>query len=385
LQAFQGIGDPEDSYTNFCICETQAEPRLPTTDEILVRMNANLKEEGLNVIATSLYEYGVEPNLTGCLNEMTLDNSATLSAKIISLLNGAMLQTSDSIEIGGNVSIGQGADQGAQDHWTYVIDISGSTDFPCVPGNDTFGIILDCEKKAVLDLHAQIEASGSAVDFGLTSFSDSATPAIFNGSFVTTDRGIQDGDIVREVNKLTSLGGTNYTAGLEEAAVSINASSASFKHIVFISDGEGEEESGFEAALMTLENLGATIYSFAVGSASSCNGGSHGTLQKMADATGGVCRNVTNAADLGDELENLVTSKMMKDSLTVDGSSVVATHTKTLPFDGPGVDQLSYTVPALSLAAGSHQACISATGRGPADILASEQTVGCCVTFEVKA
>jgi von Willebrand factor type A domain len=358
-----------------------------------VRMNANLKEEGLNVTATSLYEYGVEPNQTGCLNETTLDNGATLSAKIISLLNGAISisQTSDSIEIDGNASIGQGTNQGAQDHWTYVIDVSGSTVLSScgVPGNSSV-TILTCEKQSILDLHAQIEASGSAIDYGLSAFASTAATILFNGSQVTTDRGTQDGDIAAAVSNIEVAVSdqlfTNYAAGLRAAAVSVNASSASNKHVIFLSDGlSNEGGSDFSAAVMALKNLRATIFSFAVGSASSCTGGSHGTLQEMADETGGVCKNVTNAADLGDELENLVTSKMMNDGLTVDGSSVGATHTKALPFDGPGEDQLSYTVPVSSLAAGSHQACISAIGRGPADVPASEQTVGCCVTFEVRA
>jgi hypothetical protein len=105
----------------------------------------------------------------------------------------------------------------------------------------------------------------------------------------------------------------------------------------------------------------------------------------MADETGGVCKNVMNAADLDNELKNLVKSKMMNETLTVGGVSVVATHTKDLPFDGPGVDQLSYTEQASSRGAGIYEACISATGRGPADVPASDEIAECCVTFKVEA
>ena len=105
----------------------------------------------------------------------------------------------------------------------------------------------------------------------------------------------------------------------------------------------------------------------------------------MADETGGVCKNIMNAADLGNELKNVITSKMMNNSLMVGGGSVGATHTKDLPFDGPGVDKLSYTEQASSRGTGIYEACISATGRGPADVPASDETARCCVAFEVKA
>ena len=321
-----------------------------------------------------------------CTNETTLDNGASLSAKIIPF--PSTFQTSDSIKINGNASIGQGADQG-NDHWTYVIDTSTSTNRSCgIPGNSSVSV-LDCEKQAILGLHAEIEASGLAVDYGLTAFDDAATISDFGGSPVTTDRGTQEGDIADEVNELTQCSaecGTNYADALSKAAVSVNASSAGNKHIVFLSDGE--YSGNISAALMTLKTLGVKIFSFAIGSESNCTD----ALQQMANETGGFCKHVTSAANLGNELKNLgdelkslVTSKMMNDSLTVDGSLVGATHTKVFPFDGPGEDQLSYTVPASSLAVGKHTACISAAGRGPADAPASEETVGCCMTFKVRA
>ena len=82
---------------------------------------------------------------------------------------------------------------------------------------------------------------------------------------------------------------------------------------------------------------------------------------------------------------NLVKNKMMNHVLIVHGSSVGATHTKALPFDGFGEGQLSYSVPASSLALGNHTACISAIGCGLTDVSASEKMVGCCVTFKVMA
>lgn len=192
-----------------------------------------------------------------------------------------------------------------------------------IPGKN----ILDCEKEAVLGLHADIEASGSAVNYGLASFDTTGMPTLFNGSAVTTDHDAQDGDIAREDNALSSGGGTNFAAGLVAANVSITASSASKKYVVFLSNGQGGGGSTFTAALADLKNSSTTIFSFAIGSRLSCTRGST-LLQKMANATGGKCQNVTNAADLSSVLTTLVMTRMVEDGLTVDGVVVGAT-TKT--------------------------------------------------------
>ena len=210
-----------------------------------------------------------------------------------------------------------------------------------------------------------------AVNYGLAAFDDSVKPVILGGrSPVTTNHGMQGGNIADEVNKLMQClfdCGTNY------------ALSASNKHIIFLSDGKYSGD--ISAALVPLKTLDVKIFSFAVGSESNCTN----ALQQMAHETSGLCKHITSAAELNDELNNLVMSKMMNNSLTVDSSLVGVMNTKAPLFDGPSEDQLSYTVPASSLAVGHHAACISAIGGGPADVPASEEMVGCCVTFKVKA
>lgn len=67
----------------------------------------------------------------GCLNEVRLENGATLSANITTLLGGKTFFTSDNFRINGVTSIRQGTAQGAQNRWTYVIDVSGSTASSC--------------------------------------------------------------------------------------------------------------------------------------------------------------------------------------------------------------------------------------------------------------
>jgi hypothetical protein len=66
-----------------------------------------------------------------------------------------------------------------------VIDVSGSTALSCgIPGNR----VLDCEKEAVLSLHAGVETSGPAVDYGLASFA--ASGGQFRNLKVQLDYGI---------------------------------------------------------------------------------------------------------------------------------------------------------------------------------------------------
>ena len=83
---------------------------------------------------------------------------------------------------------------------------------------------------------------------------------------MTANHGLQEGNIADEVNKLMpeldfGKGGTNYAAGLEKAAVSVNTSSASYKYNVFPSNGRSEQGGTFfQAALTKLKNLNVNFF-----------------------------------------------------------------------------------------------------------------------------
>src|SRR5690606_37541669 len=175
---------------------------------------------------------------------------------------------------------------------------------------------------------------------------------------------------------------TNYTAGLQAAQSSVNASTASSKNVVFLSDGNANDGSlaAFDAAVSALD---ATVFSFAVGPMASVScgspaGGSYGTLQRMADSTGGSCTQVANPADLPDIVQNVTATQLTDVSLT---GATLDTISPTPPVDGPVTS--SFTATAAGLTPGTHEVCADATGLGPKSDPLSEQTVQACEDIHV--
>jgi len=105
-------------------------------------------------------------------------NNAQLEVEIVApsgiVLTQGGASTAD-VEVIGHANIGVG-DRVL--HFTYVIDRSGSTSGNCEPGKS----ILDCEKEAILGLHANIVQDDSAVDYGVSFFGNSGETSIFSGS-----------------------------------------------------------------------------------------------------------------------------------------------------------------------------------------------------------
>jgi hypothetical protein len=322
----------------------------------------------------------------------TLDNGASLTATIDTPSTGDTYlipppDTDIDIPVAGAGSIGEGA---PNVHWTYVIDVSGSTAGPCSSAN-----ILQCEKDAVLNLNNQVVADGSALDVGVTVFGTSGARADMSPDAGDQDLSAPDSPNVATVVNSAVIGGinqftarsvgqtTNFTAGLLAALGSVQASSAASKNVVFLSDGISiDGGGGFNAAVASMVAAGATIYSFAVGAGSSCTGGSDGTLQAMSDATGGTCTNVPDPADLPDIVQNVTDTEMTGMSLTVDANpTAFDTLTQTPPFDGPGSSD--FTATAAGQTPGTHEVCFTATGTGPRSDPASEASATQCETYDV--
>jgi hypothetical protein len=332
------------------------------------------------------------PALAGTTST-TLANGADLSVTIDTPTTGDTFlvppgDTTVDVPVTGSASIGEGE---PNVHWTYVIDVSGSAGAPCA-GTTVVG----CERQAVLNLNAEVVADGSAVDVGVAIFGGNAASADMSpdggeqllsapdspnvGTVVNSvDIGTVGQFTVRNVNS----GQTNFTAGLQAALNSVAASAAASKNVVFLSDGGSNTGGGgFNAAVGALDAAGATIYSFAVGPASSCAGGSDGTLQQMATATGGTCTAVPDPADLPDIITNVTATELTSVSLTVDAApTAFDTLVPPPPFAGPG--STDFTATAADQAPGTHEVCASAVGLGPASDPASEQTVTRCESYDV--
>lgn len=326
-------------------------------------------------------------------NSTNLANGAELSVTIDTPETGDTFlvppgSTGVDVPVAGSASIGEGA---PNVHWTYVIDVSGSTAGTCDGGN-----ILDCEKQAVTNLNDTVAADGSAIDVGVSVFSESGAAADMSGAagdqFLadpaspdvdTVVSSVSIGGVSQFTARNVGSGSTNFTAGLQAALDSVQASAAGFKNVVFLSDGfSNTGGGGFDAAVAALAGEGATIYSFAVGGGSSCGGGSDGTLQAMADDTGGTCTNVPDPANLPAIVENVTATELEAVALTVDGSATALDSIAPMPpFDGPG--STDFTATAADQLPGAHEVCGTATGTGPKSDPGSQQSVTQCETYYV--
>jgi len=239
-------------------------------------------------------------------------NGAPLSAQVILPENGAVFvaqpgHSSMNVEVIGRGAIGMGT---RTQHFTYVIDRSGSTGRDCVEDVPD-ATILDCEKKAIIDFHGTIESFDSTLDYGVVFFGNGGESARFDNdgpgkSLVTTDRGAQENQINTTVNALTEIGSTNFEAALVATVNTVSASSATGnKYVIFLSDGESNQHevnfpSVFQSSLAALAAANVKIFAFAVGPPDivNCTKGTAGTLQEMADATGGVCTQVIDPSGI---------------------------------------------------------------------------------------
>ena len=293
--------------------------------------------------------------------------------------------------LSGTASIATGAPSTS---WIYVVDVSGSTSLDC----DATRSILTCEKVAVKGLNDLVVTDGSALESAVAAFgSGSATadmqPAAGDQKFTspsganvnTVVDSLSDGSIGQFTAKNTGgSGSTNYAAGLQAADTLVQAASGSQVNVVFLSDGQSNAGTlgQFDTALASVA-AGATIYPFAVGAGSSCGGGTAGTLNAMATASGTTCFAVPNPANLPDVIKNVTATTLTGLSVTLDGNPVTATPSTALPTAGPA--SITWTAPGDDLAPGSHTVCSTATGIGPASDPTATGTVTRCETFSVFA
>lgn len=287
--------------------------------------------------------------------------------------------TTRSVDVSGTASVGKGQPDAT---FIYVIDGSGST----AAGSGTgCSPVLQCEQRFVKALNQAVVADGSVDEVGVAVFGDGGvvadmTPGGGDDPITAPDAG--PGDVDTVVDSTTSDGGvgqftgksagggsTNFTAGLQSALSIVQASTNSRNIVVFLSDGVSNTgASGFSGAVNALAAAGATVQSVAVGSGSSCGGGSAGTLQQIADGTGGECREVVDPGNLPDIIPDLVSSSLDSLSISVDGGSATPIDNADIDPDlpVPGAATVTYDTSVSGLGAGDHEICVTANGSDAA-------------------
>ena len=270
----------------------------------------------------------------------------------------------------------------------YTLDVSGSTLAVGGCGGDqnadgVSNTILDCEIDALSTLNGTAISAGTVGEVGLAIFAagGSATDiapaggsqtlaspdadANGNGKLdldeVLASASASAGGVALFTNVAIGSGSTNYGAGITAALSIASASALPNKVVVFVSDGLSNTGPTV-ASTLSSPPPGVVFYTFAVGSSASCTGGSTGSLQDIADLTGGTCTNVPNVAALPSIIPGVIASQLTTLALTLDGSPVTSpvTIVPALPQAGPGSVAFSTTLPGLS--PGAHQICATASG-----------------------
>ncbi|NLS76861.1 MAG: VWA domain-containing protein [Chloroflexi bacterium] len=316
-------------------------------------------------------------------NSTSLPNGAQLSVSIDDPLTGTeFLIPADDLDLDVDVSGGASVGLGDPDATlVYVMDVSGSTDVDSGAG---CGLVLNCERVFVKALNLAAIADGSVDEVGLVVYADSGAAADMapdvgdqliiapnaDGQLVTvvdstySDVGGGNGGAAQYTNKPVGQF-TSFAAGLQNALPIVQASTNGTNIVVFLSDGLSNVGGGsFGPALDALVAEEAVIYSIAVGPNSSCTGGGAGTLQQMADATGGTCTEVVDPGDLPNIIPDLISSSLDSLELAVDGGAKVAIVNDEIDPDLPlpGADSVTYATSAADLGPGAHTLCVTANG-----------------------
>ncbi len=138
---------------------------------------------------------------------------------------------------------------------------------------------------------------------------------------------------------------------------------------------------GFNAAVTALAGQGAVVQSIAIGDAT-CSNGSIGTLQEMADGTGGSCFQVTDPNSLPNIIPDLISSSLDSLSISTDGgaSSTIdnADINPDLPQAGPA--NVTYNTSVANLGTGFHTFCVTAVGH---DVGGSGDSGPACVKVDL--
>lgn len=346
----------------------------------------------------------------------SLPGGSAISVQITAPPDGAVVPEGP-VALAGSASVGEGLPV-ANTLLVYVLDLSGSTS-GSVSGTvcgsqNSDGIsnqIIDCEIAAAKALNAAAVNAGTVLEIAAVGFGGHTigtgslndayvldlspvggiqnriapdADAIPNGQR-DLDEALFRVDSVGVIDLFTAadVGGyTNYWAAVHRAVQVANASSATNKIVVFLSDGVSNTGGpAGESVLDALDGVtGITFHTFAISNLVACSpsGTNKGTLKQIATATGGTCTELDDPQDAVEVLPQVIGSSLTGVTVSVDGGAASPAGTAAaLPLTGPANTDWGFITGPL--AAGTHQLCATATGSDGG----GNGTVSECVTVQV--
>lgn len=327
--------------------------------------------------------YGADGTLpNGTPISVTIDDPTTGDEFIVP----AGSATTD-VPVSGTASVGEGEPDAT---FIYVIDVSfsslnasGGNCGGDRNGDGTANSILDCEIAFILALNAAAVTEGSVDEVSVVVYGeegavgdmapdagDQLITAPDAGSNLATVAGsaftsICVAGLSQFAARDVGCDGTDFAAGLTGVSTALGASTNGTNIVLFMSDGlSNQGDAEFDAALDAVSGTGAVAQTIAVGELSGCTGGSAGTLQEIADETGGSCTFVENPEDLPDLIPDLIGSTLDSLTLSVDAGAPAAIPNSEIDPDLPqtGPANVTYATTATGLAPGARQLCVTANG-----------------------
>ena len=280
----------------------------------------------------------------------------------------------------------------------FTIDVSGSTTDAqgdgCGGSYNNDGLvdtILDCELASVGEVLPRLRGVGEAgaIIFHEAAVATDVSP-VSGFQSLTAPTADLDSDGVYDIEQVLktargyqffftrSIGVTyftrirqvtgNYSAfdrAITRSCDVLAGATAPRRSVVFLSDGEAIVGKHVSDVLPCADSS-IRFHTVAVGEDQTCAGdyNGKGSLQDMADLTGGSCVEVTDPSELATSLGELLLPTIDKVTLTVDGGEevdITASVVEDMPHTGDGKLHLSHVAPA-----GDHELCVTvyATGGG---------------------
>lgn len=251
--------------------------------------------------------------------------------------------------------------------------------------------IIDCEIAAVISLNDEAIALGSVAEVAMLMFAGDAvtadaTPAGGDDAIIAPDANANANaendvdEVMHSIEVAEFLGedsrfneftikdtpdifGTDFADAASEACTVAGSMLSSTVIVAFLSDGTANAG----ADVTTVLPCGTVVFhTFAVGAGADCDSdpSGRGSLQEMADLTGGTCAEVDDPSTLPAILPELIGSTLDSLEIEVDGGGATpidnADIDPDLPQDGPV--SATYTTTVSGLGPGDHDICVTANG-----------------------
>jgi hypothetical protein len=336
--------------------------------------------------------------------EVSIDNPVTSTDFLV-----PPGQATIDVFVEGHASIGEGTPVKTTG-LVYVIDGSGSTTLHGGPNcgeqqttdpSSVANQVIDCEILAVKNLNAAAVAQGSIGEVGMVGFGAGAESAdlspgggdtpIIDPAIDSQPNGIPDVDEVAQsiwasppgkfdvfTDKSWGTYNTNFEAAAAEACNLAAAMTMDNQIVIFLSDGMAG--SGNVSNVIPCGDV--VFHTIAVGSGASCGSGSSGspgTLQYIADHTGGTCTEVADPNTLPDLLPGFVQSELLGLHYHIDGPPTSQLPNSNIDPDLPviGPANVDYWFVAAGLGVGDHEICVTAEGldNGGSDVVTRCETI----------